>query len=91
MKSPKFVHVWSKNIGLPLSSIGKLEGGTDETLNSESLVESVFRIFGYFSAKLFISHGSLTMSNKQGFSNGLHLLKGFASHVTLASIRDFLK
>ena len=82
--------MWSKNIGLPLSSIGKFAGAIELSLKKMSRFVRVFTMFGNFSAKLFCSQGSLIMSNKQDFESGLQLLLGLLSQVTVASERSFL-
>lgn len=91
MKSPKFVHVWSKKIGLARTSIGRLAGAIDEALNSSSLDVNVLTMFGYLSAKLFNSHGSLVTSNKHGLVSGLHLFVSLSEHVTVAPLRNSLQ
>lgn len=90
MKSPKLVHVRSKNIGLPRGSIGMLAGGTADELNWLSRIVKALTTFGNFSARLFSSHGSLMTSNRQGLESGLHITTLLA-HDTVESLRNFLE
>lgn len=91
MKSPKLVHVRSKNIGLPRWSIGMLAGGTADELNSLSRIVKALTMFGNFSATLFSSHGSLMTSNMQGLESGLQIFTTLLAQVTVESLRNFLE
>lgn len=114
MKSPKLVHVLSKNLGSEFGSNGKFAGGNAVLLYSLNFINSMFKISGclvmktknlliksalqdvhfinniYISAKLYCSHGSFSILNKQGFSNGRQIgsIVLFEIQLTKASSRN---